>query len=91
MSSFVICTLQQILIGYTRNAHRILLEEPEGKRPLSSLAGVMVSVLATGPKGCGFESGQGDGFLRVIKIRSIPSSRMGSKAGMSHVVSFYGM
>jgi hypothetical protein len=33
----------------------------------------MVSVLATGPKGCGFEPGQGDGLLRAIKIRSTPS------------------
>jgi hypothetical protein len=31
----------------------------------------MLSVLATGPKVHGFKSG--DGFLRVIKIRSIPS------------------
>jgi hypothetical protein len=30
----------------------------------------MVSVLATGPKVCGFEPGQGNGFLRAIKIRS---------------------
>jgi hypothetical protein len=30
-------------------------------------------VLATEPKGCGFEPGQGDGFLRTIKIRSTPS------------------
>jgi hypothetical protein len=30
----------------------------------------VVSVLATGPKGRGFEPGQGDGFLRAIKIRS---------------------
>jgi hypothetical protein len=30
-------------------------------------------------------------FLRAIKIRSIPSSRMGSKAGRSHVVRFYNM
>jgi hypothetical protein len=51
----------------------------------------MVSVLATGPKDCGFEPGEGDGFLRVIKICSIPSSRMGSKARRSHVVKFYGM
>jgi hypothetical protein len=28
----------------------------------SRLGGVVVSVLATGPKGCGFEPGQGDGF-----------------------------
>jgi hypothetical protein len=33
----------------------------------------VVSVLATGPKGCGSESGQGDGFFRAIKIRSTPS------------------
>jgi hypothetical protein len=33
----------------------------------------VVSVLATGPKGCGFEPGQGDRFLRVIKIHSTPS------------------
>jgi hypothetical protein len=56
-----------------------------------SSRGVAVSVLGTAPKGCGFEPGQGDGFLRVIKIRSTPSSRMGSKAGRSHVVRFYGM
>jgi hypothetical protein len=53
--------------------------------------GVVVSVLATGPRGRGFEPGQGDGFLRAIKIRSTPSSRMGSKAGRSHVLRFYGM
>jgi hypothetical protein len=35
----------------------------------SRLGGVVVSVLATGPKGCGLEPGQGDGFLRAIKIR----------------------
>jgi hypothetical protein len=33
----------------------------------------MVSVLATGPKGRGFKPGQGDGFLRAIKIHSTPS------------------
>jgi hypothetical protein len=27
----------------------------------------VISVLATGHKGCGFEPGQGDGFLRAIK------------------------
>jgi hypothetical protein len=30
-------------------------------------------------------------FLRAIKISSTPSSWMGSKAGRSHVVRFYGM
>jgi hypothetical protein len=33
----------------------------------------VVSVLATGPKVCGFEPGQGDGFLRATKIRNTPS------------------
>jgi hypothetical protein len=41
----------------------------------------VVSVLATGPKGCGFEPGQGDGFLRVIKVPSSSSSRVVSKVG----------
>jgi hypothetical protein len=39
----------------------------------SRLGGVVVSVLANGRKGCGFEPGQGDGFFRAIKIRSTPS------------------
>jgi hypothetical protein len=51
----------------------------------------VVSVLATGPKGCAFEPGEGDRFLRLINIRSTPSSRIGSEAGRSHVVRFYGM
>jgi hypothetical protein len=33
----------------------------------------VVSVLATGYKGRGFEPDQGEGFLRAIKIRSTPS------------------
>jgi hypothetical protein len=37
------------------------------------LSGVVISVLATGPKGRGFKPGQGDGFLKAIKIRSTPS------------------
>jgi hypothetical protein len=37
---------------------------------------VVVSVLATGSKGCGFKTGQGDVFLRAIKFHSTPSSRM---------------
>jgi hypothetical protein len=41
---------------------------------VSHFSGVVVSVLATGPKGCRFKPGQGDGFLRVIKICSTPSS-----------------
>jgi hypothetical protein len=39
----------------------------------SHLGGVVVSVLATGPKGRRFKPGRGDGFLRAIKIRSTPS------------------
>jgi hypothetical protein len=35
------------------------------------------------PTVAGQKPGQGDGFLRAIKIRSTPSSRMGSKAGRS--------
>jgi hypothetical protein len=37
---------------------------------LVALGGLVVSVLATGPKVRGFD---GDGFLRVIKIRSTTS------------------
>jgi hypothetical protein len=32
----------------------------------------VISVVATGTKGRGFEPGQGDGFLRAIKIRITP-------------------
>jgi hypothetical protein len=39
----------------------------------SRLSGVVVSVLATGPKGRGFKPGRGDGFLKAIKIQSTPS------------------
>jgi hypothetical protein len=37
------------------------------------LYGVVVSVLATSTKVRGFDPGQGNGFLRAIKIRSTPS------------------
>jgi hypothetical protein len=39
---------------------------------LDSLDGVMVSVFAIGPKVRRFKPCRGDGFLRAIKIRSIP-------------------
>jgi hypothetical protein len=39
----------------------------------SRIGGVVVSVLAIGLKGRGFEPGPDDGFLRAIKIRSTPS------------------
>jgi hypothetical protein len=42
---------------------------------LCRLGGVGVSVLATGPKGRGFEPDQGDGFLRAMKIGNTPSFR----------------
>jgi hypothetical protein len=37
------------------------------------LGDTVFSVLATGPKDCGFRPGRGDGLLRAIKIRSTPS------------------
>jgi hypothetical protein len=56
----------------------------------SRLGGVAVSVLATGPKGRGFKSGRGDGFLRAIKIHSTPS--FGWEISQKpHVLRFYGM
>jgi hypothetical protein len=41
----------------------------------SRLGGVVVSMIATGPKGHGFKPGQGKGFLRAIKICRTPSFR----------------
>jgi hypothetical protein len=41
----------------------------------SHLGGVVGSVLATGLKGHRFKPGEGDWFLRVIKICSTPSLR----------------
>jgi hypothetical protein len=35
--------------------------------PTSRLGGIVVSVLATGPKGCGFKPGQVDGFFQSDK------------------------
>jgi hypothetical protein len=58
---------------------------------LFRVASVVKCLVCLPPKSCGFEPGQGDGCLRAIKISSTPSSRMGSKAGRSHVVRFYGM
>jgi hypothetical protein len=54
------------------------------------LSNVVVSVLATGPKGCGFSPGQGDGFLMVIKIHSTPSFGWEIKPG-APCHKFYGM
>jgi hypothetical protein len=38
---------------------------------MGRLGGVVVSVLATGPKVLGFEPSQGDGFLRVRKVYKV--------------------
>jgi hypothetical protein len=58
----------------------------------SRLGGVVVSVLATGPKNvAGSNPAKAMDFLRAIKICSRPSSRMEIKAGRSHIVRFYGM
>jgi hypothetical protein len=56
------------------------------------LSRFLSGVFATGLKVCGFEPGQGDGFLRAVKIRSTLS--FGWEVGYtwtSHVVRFYGM
>jgi hypothetical protein len=50
----------------------------------------VVSVLATGSKGRGFQPGQGDGFLRAIKSEAHLSSD-GKYGQRPHVVRFYGM
>jgi hypothetical protein len=56
----------------------------------SHLGAVKVSVLGTGPEVCRLNPGQGDGFLRAIKICSIPSFR-GEVNQRRHIVRFYGM
>jgi hypothetical protein len=56
----------------------------------SRLGGVVVSVLATVPKGRGFEPGHGDGFLRAIKILSTPSFGWEVKPEVLGI-RFYGM
>jgi hypothetical protein len=46
------------------------------------LGGIVVSVLATGPKDRGFIPGRGGGFLRAIKIGSTPPFGCDSRAGV---------
>jgi hypothetical protein len=41
----------------------------------SRLGGVVVSVLATRPKGHGFKPGQFNGYVRAVKVHSKPSFR----------------
>jgi hypothetical protein len=50
-----------------------MIEHTFSKASLSCLGGVVVNVLATGPKRWGFELGQGYGFLRAIKSSSTRS------------------
>jgi hypothetical protein len=49
----------------------------------NSFGGVVVSELAIGPKGRDFKSGRGDGFLRTIKMCSIPFFRREVKPSAS--------
>jgi hypothetical protein len=49
------------------------MQNIENEQNVSCLGGVMVSMLAIGPKVRGLKPGQGDGFLRAIKIHSMPS------------------
>jgi hypothetical protein len=53
----------------------------KNNRACSRLGGVVVSVLATGPKDRGFKPGRGYGFLRAINTRSTPSFGCKVKAG----------
>jgi hypothetical protein len=53
-------------------------------QPLCCFGGVVVSVVATGPKGRGFKLGGGDGFLRATKIRSTPSFEWEAPCQRSH-------
>jgi hypothetical protein len=49
-------------------------------RGVSRLGGVMVSVLAIGPRVHVLKPGRGDEFLREMKVRSTPFFRRGNKA-----------
>jgi hypothetical protein len=53
-------------------------------QPLCRFGDVVVSVVATGPKGRGFKLGGGDGFLRAINIRSTPSFGWEAPCQRSH-------
>jgi hypothetical protein len=49
-------------VAWNNNAQTILYDY------FCRFGGIMVSVIATEPKGCGFLPSQGDGFLRAIKF-----------------------
>jgi hypothetical protein len=59
--------------AYCLHHHGLIDLMMEAVRTFGCFGDVVVSVLATGTKGRGFKPGQGDGFLRAIKIRSTPS------------------
>jgi hypothetical protein len=80
--------LEILKLSWTRNAESLFIElcnfvQSRGISVMTNchLGVVVVSVLATGPKNRGFKPGRGDGFIRAIKIRSTPSSRMENKGG----------
>jgi hypothetical protein len=60
-------TQQSSLLAKRKYYHRRLTNAE------SRLGGVVVRVPATGLKGSGFKPNRSDGFLRVLKIRSITS------------------
>jgi hypothetical protein len=63
-------------IWTTRSRYRVPWKKVFSNTDSGRLGGVVVSEIATGrPKGRGFEPGQGDGFLRAIKIRNTYSFR----------------
>jgi hypothetical protein len=61
------------LDGVSGQRHTPAVLYPPGKDPWYPLYSRLGGVLATKPKSRGFEPGQGNGFLRVIKIHSTPS------------------
>jgi hypothetical protein len=78
---------------FTRNRkdeREILFHKFTISKFCSHLGGVVVSVRLD-PTVAGSNLAKAMDFLRAIKICSMPSSWMGSKAGRSHVVGFYGM
>jgi hypothetical protein len=50
-----------------RNFYSVVRKLTNANLTHCRLGGVVVSVLATGPKVCGFEPGQGDGFFKKLK------------------------
>jgi hypothetical protein len=75
MSKHRVITLR-VQFVFRRSGQLIWLPDwpqTQGVKSYSRLGGVVVSVLATGPKYRRFKPGRGNGFLRAIKISSTPS------------------